>query len=258
MKFNADAEEVERFDQSASQWWDTAGVYAPLHQINPARMDWLQQRLQDQEVARVEPDGDWKNLRVLDVGCGGGILSEAMANKGAQVLGIDLSKAAIEAAQAEAQESSSGASYRVTAIEELRQDKDAGKYDLVTCMEVLEHVPDPARMVADCAALVKDDGLLAFSTINRNLISFSTAIVAAEYLLGIIERGTHDYDKLIRPSELGSYCRAAGLEVQDIQGLVYDPVFRCGRLLGPPTVNYMLAARPDAGNSVSDVNKASA
>jgi 2-polyprenyl-6-hydroxyphenyl methylase/3-demethylubiquinone-9 3-methyltransferase len=228
---NADPAELAKFSALAHRWWDLDGEFAALHQINPLRLDWV--------------DGicSLNGARVLDVGCGGGILADAMARKGADVLGIDLADKSLKVAQLHALEvQTSHVAYRQIAAEALAQEQPAA-FECVTCMEMLDHVPDPAAIVHACAALVKPGGWVFFSTINRNPKSWLFAILGAERLLRIVPRGTHDYARLLRPSELGRFCREAGLDVQHSRGLQYNPVTRRYRLDADTSVNYMIAAR---------------
>ena len=228
---NVDQAELAKFSALAHRWWDLDGEFAPLHQINPLRLDWIDS---------ISP---LKGQRVLDVGCGGGILAEAMARKGAEVLGIDLADKSLKVAQLHALEAEvAGLSYRQVAAEALAAEMP-GEFDAVTCMEMLEHVPDPAAIVQACAALVRPGGWVFFSTINRNPKSFLLAIVGAEYVLGLVPRGTHEYARLLRPSELGRFCRDAGLDLQHSRGLEYNPLTQRFRLSADTSVNYMVAAR---------------
>jgi 2-polyprenyl-6-hydroxyphenyl methylase/3-demethylubiquinone-9 3-methyltransferase len=229
MSINADPQELEKFSQLAHRWWDPNSEFKPLHDINPLRLRWI------------DGSAGLAGKRVLDVGCGGGILSEAMAGLGANVTGIDLSDRALQVAQLHLLESKANVTYRKAAVEALAQEQPAN-FDVVTCMEVLEHVPQPAEHVAACARLLKPGGRAFFATINRNAKSFLFAIVGAEYILGLLPRGTHEYAKLIRPSELSGWCRGAGLTVERMIGMTYNPLNRV-YALGPDTgVNYMLAA----------------
>jgi 2-polyprenyl-6-hydroxyphenyl methylase/3-demethylubiquinone-9 3-methyltransferase len=228
---NVDQAELAKFSALAHRWWDLDGEFAPLHQINPLRLDWIDS---------ISP---LKGQRVLDVGCGGGILAEAMARKGAEVLGIDLADKSLKVAQLHALEAEvAGLSYRQVAAEALAAEMP-GEFDAVTCMEMLEHVPDPAAIVQACAALVRPGGWVFLSTINRNPKSFLLAIVGAEYVLGLVPRGTHEYARLLRPSELGRFCRDAGLDLQHSRGLEYNPLTQRFRLSADTSVNYMVAAR---------------
>jgi 2-polyprenyl-6-hydroxyphenyl methylase/3-demethylubiquinone-9 3-methyltransferase len=234
MKVNADPQELAKFSELAHRWWDTESEFRPLHQINPLRLDWIDQR------ARIA------GKRVLDVGCGGGILADAMARRGANVLGIDLSVKALRVAMLHALEANTrGVEYREVAAEALAVEMPQ-QFDVVTCMEMLEHVPDPASVVAACAALAKPGGWLFFSTINRNPKSFLFAIVGAEHILRLLPKGTHEYAKLIKPSELAAHCRLAGLDVTESSGLEYNPFTRRYWLSGDTSVNYMLACRKPA------------
>jgi len=230
MNVNADPSELEKFSQLAHRWWDPTSEFKPLHEINPLRLGWI-----DQGVGLL-------GKRVLDVGCGGGILSEAMAARGADVTGIDLSERALKVAQLHLLESGEHVTYLQVDVDELAQ-QQPGSFDVVVSMEVLEHVPDPARQVHACARLLKPGGSGFFATINRNPKSFLFAIVGAEYVLGLLPRGTHEYARLIRPSELASWCRRAGLSVEAIVGMGYNPFTRAYSL-GPDTsVNYILQSR---------------
>ncbi|MDO5290530.1 MAG: bifunctional 2-polyprenyl-6-hydroxyphenol methylase/3-demethylubiquinol 3-O-methyltransferase UbiG [Pseudomonadota bacterium] len=231
---NVDPAELAKFSALAHQWWDTEGEFAALHHINPLRLDWIDQT------------SPLKGTRVLDVGCGGGILADAMARKGAHVLGIDLADKSLKVAQLHALEAQTpNLAYRHIAAEALAEEMP-GHFDTVTCMEMLEHVPDPGAIVRACATLAKPGGWVIFSTINRNPQSFLMAIVGAEYLLNMVPRGTHEYARLIRPHELAAHCRAAGLALQRSSGLTYNPITRRYRLSRDTSVNYMLAARkPD-------------
>lgn len=228
---NVDPAELAKFSSLAHRWWDREGEFGPLHAINPLRLDWI--------------DGiaPLKGLRVLDVGCGGGILADAMARKGADVLGIDLAEKSLKVAQLHALEAGTPhIAYRQVAAEALA-DEMPGAFDVVTCMEMLEHVPDPAAIVRACAQLAKPGGWVFLSTINRNPKSFLMAIVGAEYVLNLVPRGTHEYARLLRPSELAQFCRAAGLDLQHSRGLEYNPITRRYRLSDDTSVNYMIAAR---------------
>ena len=228
---NVDESELAKFSALAHRWWDLSGEFASLHDINPLRLEWI-----DSICPLAE-------ARVLDVGCGGGILADAMARKGADVLGIDLAEPSLKVAQLHALEAQTpNVKYRHVATEALAAELP-GQFDAVTCMEMLEHVPDPAAIVRACAALVKPGGWVFFSTINRNPKSYLFAIVAAEYLLKLVARGTHDYARLLRPSELARFCRDAGLQPQHSRGLEYNPLTRRYRLSADTSVNYMVAAR---------------
>ncbi len=227
---NADPQELEKFSQLAHRWWDPNSEFKPLHQINPLRLRWIDER------------AHLAGKRVLDVGCGGGILSEAMAAHGADVTGIDLSEKALKVAQLHLLESGRQVAYRKVAVEALAREQ-AGMYDVVTCMEVLEHVPDPGSQVAACAALLRPGGDAFFATINRNLKAFLLAIVGAEYVLRLLPRGTHEYEKLIQPSELAAMCRSAGLNVCGMTGMTYNPLTRVYALGRDTDVNYIVHAR---------------
>jgi 2-polyprenyl-6-hydroxyphenyl methylase/3-demethylubiquinone-9 3-methyltransferase len=228
---NADPAELAKFSELAHRWWDPESEFRPLHQINPLRLQWIDQLV------------PLSGLRTLDVGCGGGILADAMARKGAQVLGIDLASKALRVAQLHALEAQTpNVQYRETSAEALAAEMP-GQFDVVTCMEMLEHVPDPASVVRACATLVKPGGWVFFSTINRNPKSFLFAIVGAEYVLRLLPRGTHEYAKLIKPSELAGHCRAAGLDLLHTRGMEYNPLTRRYWLSGDTSVNYMLATR---------------
>ena len=229
-ELNADPSELEKFSQLAHRWWDPNSEFKPLHQINPLRLKWINDRA---AVA---------GQRVLDVGCGGGILSESMAALGANVTGIDLSEKALKVAQLHILESSAQVSYRRVAVEQLAR-SEPGTFDVVTCMEVLEHVPDPASQVLACAQLLKPGGHAFFATINRNPKSFLFAIVGAEYLLHLLPRGTHEYAKFIKPSELSAMCRQAGLTVREMIGMTYNPITGVYALAADTDVNYILHAR---------------
>lgn len=228
---NADPAELAKFSDLAHRWWDPDSEFRPLHQINPLRLDWIN--------SHVPLDGK----RVLDVGCGGGILSDSMARKGAEVLGIDLSAKALKVAQLHALEAgTTNVAYRDVSAEALAAEQP-GSFDVVTCMEMLEHVPDPASVVRSCAALAKPGGWVFFSTINRNPKAFLFAIVGAEYVLNLLPRGTHEYLKFVRPSELAGYCRGAGLDLVHTRGMEYNPLTRRYWLSGDTSVNYLLATR---------------
>ena len=228
---NADPAELAKFSDLAHRWWDPQSEFRPLHQINPLRLDWIQSQL------------PLNGVRVLDVGCGGGILADSMARKGAEVLGIDLAGKALRVAQLHALEAQTpNVHYREIAVEALAIEQPAS-FDAVTCMEMLEHVPDPASVVRACAALVKPGGWVFVSTINRNAKAFLFAILGAEYLLNLLPRGTHEYDKFLRPSELAGYCRASGLQLQHSRGIEYNPLTRRYRLSADTSVNYMISTR---------------
>jgi 2-polyprenyl-6-hydroxyphenyl methylase / 3-demethylubiquinone-9 3-methyltransferase len=228
---NFDPTELAKFSDLAQRWWDKDSEFRPLHEINPLRLDWIN------GLAPLN------GLRVLDVGCGGGILADSMARKGAVVLGIDLAGKALKVAQLHALEAQTqGIEYREISAETLAAEQP-GHFDVVTCMEMLEHVPDPSSVVKACAALVKPGGHVFFSTINRNAKSFMFAIIGAEYVLNMLPRGTHEYAKLIKPSELASYCRAASLNVVQTKGMQYNPLTRHYWLSADTQVNYLLATQ---------------
>lgn len=234
---NVDQAELTKFSSLAHRWWDVDGEFGPLHAINPLRLDWI--------------DGiaPLKGQRVLDVGCGGGILADAMARKGADVLGIDLAEKSLKVAQLHALEAgTSQITYRLVAAEALAA-KMPDQFDVVTCMEMLEHVPDPASVVQACARLAKPGGWVFFSTINRNPKSFLMAILGAEYVLNLVPRGTHEYARLLRPSELARFCRDAGLDMQQSCGLQYNPISGRYRLSTDTSVNYMLATRKSTNSA---------
>jgi 2-polyprenyl-6-hydroxyphenyl methylase/3-demethylubiquinone-9 3-methyltransferase len=223
---NVDPAEVAKFSALAQSWWDPKGPSKPLHDLNPLRLRYIE---------RIVP---LPEREVVDVGCGGGILSEAMARAGARVLGIDLSRAVLDVAELHALESKIAAQYRAIAAEELAQERPAS-FDLVTCMEMLEHVPDPAASIRSLAGLAKPGGQVIVSTLNRNPLAFAVAIVGAEYIARVLPRGTHEYLKFIRPSELARWGREAGLELRDLTGITYNPFTRSFRLSPDTRVNYL-------------------
>ena len=227
MQANADPAELAKFSDLAHRWWDPHGEFRPLHEINPLRLEWI-----DRHAGL-----DGKS--VLDVGCGGGILAEAMAQRGARVTGIDLSEKALRVAQLHLAESLLSIAYRKIAAADLAAEHPA-QFDVVTCMELLEHVPDPAGMVAACARLAKPGAPLFFSTINRNPKSYLLAVIGAEYLLRLLPRGTHDYERFIKPSELARWCRDAGLGTEEIIGMTYNPMTKRYRLGSDCDVNYLM------------------
>lgn len=228
---NFDPAELAKFSDLAHRWWDKNSEFRPLHEINPLRLDWINALTA------------LKGRRVLDVGCGGGILADAMARQGADVLGIDLSRKALKVAQLHALEAqTAGVQYREISAEALAAEQP-GSFDVVTCMEMLEHVPDPSSIVKACATLVKPGGHVFFSTINRNAKAFLLAIVGAEYVLNMLPRGTHEYAKLIKPSELASYCRPAGLDLRQARGMAYNPLTRHYWLSADTSVNYLVATQ---------------
>ena len=228
---NFDPAELAKFSALAAKWWDPDSEFRPLHQINPLRLEWIDQ------LASIA------GKSILDVGCGGGILSEAMAAKGAKVLGIDLGEKSLKVAELHRLESGAAVSYRAVAVEDYAAENPAG-HDVVTCMEMLEHVPDPESVIRSCAELTRPGGWLFFSTINRNPKSFVFAIIGGEYLLRILPRGTHDYAKFVRPSELGAAARRCGLELVEMNGMTYNPLTKVYRLdARDVSVNYLMAFR---------------
>ena len=232
---NFDPAELAKFSDLAHRWWDLESEFRPLHQINPLRLAWIENLVH------------LHGKRVLDVGCGGGILTDSMARKGADVLGIDLATKALKVAQLHALEAQTeGVQYQEISAETLALEQPAS-FDVVTCMEMLEHVPDPSSIVKACAALVKPGGHVFFSTINRNAKAFMFAIIGAEYVLNLLPRGTHEYAKLIKPSELAGYCRATGLALQQTKGLQYNPLTRHYWLDGDTSVHYMFATLKNQG-----------
>ena len=231
---NADPAELAKFSALAHRWWDATGEFKPLHAINPLRLDWIDQ---------LTP---LKGKQVLDVGCGGGILADSMARRGAQVLGIDLAGKALKVAQLHAIEAETqGVSYREVSAEDLASEQPE-TYDVVTCMEMLEHVPDPSSVVRACSQLVKPGGWVFFSTINRNPKAWLFAVVGAEYVLNMLPRGTHEYAKFIRPSELARYAREAGLTEREMRGLEHNPITGRYWHSQDTSVNYMIATQRDS------------
>jgi 2-polyprenyl-6-hydroxyphenyl methylase / 3-demethylubiquinone-9 3-methyltransferase len=224
---NADAAELNKFSELAHKWWDKTSEFKPLHDINPLRLNYIN--------GLVSLEGK----RVLDVGCGGGILSESMAAKGANVVGIDLGEKALKVAQLHSLETGVFVDYRLVAVEALAE-KEAGTYDLVTCLEMLEHVPNPASIVHACAKLVKPEGHVFFSTINRNPKAYAFAVLGAEYILNMLPKGTHDYDKFIKPSELAAWVRQAGLSLENQTGMSYNPITQHYWLGNDVSVNYLM------------------
>ena len=229
---NADPIELEKFSQLAHRWWDRNSEFKPLHDINPLRLDYINRTL------------PLSGKTVLDVGCGGGILSESMAALGAHVTGIDLGDKALQVAKLHLLESGQKVDYRKIAVENLAAEQP-GHYDVVTCLEMLEHVPDPSSIVRACATLVKPGGHVFFSTLNRNPKSYLLAVIGAEYVLNMLPRGTHDYAKFIKPSELAQSCRDAGLTVADVVGMSYNPLSKVYSLGEDADVNYMISCCRD-------------
>ncbi len=224
---NADPAELAKFDQLAHRWWDPQGEFRPLHEINPLRLEWIDRH------------APLAGKRVLDVGCGGGILTEAMAQRGARVTGIDLSDKALRVAELHLLESRLSVMYEKASVDDFAA-RHAGEFDVVTCMELLEHVPEPAAMVVACARLVRAGGQVFFSTINRNPRSYLFAVIGAEYLLRLLPRGTHDYLRFVKPSELARWSRASGLRPEELVGMRYNPIMRRYRLGADCGVNYLL------------------
>ncbi len=230
---NADPRELEKFSALAHRWWDPGSEFKPLHQINPLRLDWI--------------DGlaPLAGKSALDIGCGGGILAEAMAKRGARVTGIDLSAKALKVAQLHLLESKIAVAYEAISAEDLAA-RSPGAYDVVTCMELLEHVPDPASTVRACARLTRPGGHVFFSTINRNLKSYLLAVIGAEYVLKLLPKGTHDYARFVKPSELARHCRDSGLAVRNIKGMTYNPLTRTYALGADTDVNYLVHCTREA------------
>ncbi|KGP00815.1 3-demethylubiquinone-9 3-methyltransferase [Alcaligenes faecalis] len=228
---NVDPAEIDKFSALASRWWDPDSEFKPLHAINPLRLDWI-----------LSYTGSLAGKQVLDIGCGGGILSESLAQSGADVTGIDLAERSLKIARLHSLESGVPVKYEMISAEDMA-DQHPGRFDIVTCMEMLEHVPDPGSIIAACAKLVKPGGWVFFSTLNRNPKSFLFAIVGAEYLLRLIPKGTHSYEGFIKPSELISSARRSGLDALALKGLEYNPITEHYRLSGDTSVNYLLASR---------------
>jgi 2-polyprenyl-6-hydroxyphenyl methylase / 3-demethylubiquinone-9 3-methyltransferase len=232
---NVDQSEIAKFSALAHRWWDQNSEFKPLHAINPLRLGWIKSFV------------DLNGKRALDVGCGGGILAEALAQSGAQTTGIDLAEKALKVAELHALESGAQVNYQAISAEALALTEPAS-FDIVTCMEMLEHVPDPISVVKACATLAKPGATLFFSTLNRNPKSYLFAIIGAEYLLRLLPKGTHDYRKFITPSELGHFVRDAGLEIIGIKGLSYNPITQIYSLTNDTTVNYLIATRKVSTN----------
>lgn len=227
---NADPGELAKFSDLAHRWWDPNSEFKPLHDINPLRLDWIEQH------------AGLAGRRILDVGCGGGLLSEGMAARGASVTGIDLSEKALGVARLHLLESGQQVEYRHIAAERMA-DECPQQFDLVTCLEMLEHVPDPASIVSACARLVKPGGQVFFSTINRNPKAYLLAVIGAEYILGMLPKGTHDYAKFVRPSELARWCKQSGLEPEELIGMSYNPLTGKYALVADTGVNYLVRCR---------------
>ena len=241
---NVDAAEIAKFSALASRWWDADGEFKSLHDINPLRANWIDARAPVAE------------RRVLDVGCGGGILAESLAQRGADVTGIDMGEAPLSVARLHGIESNTNINYRQVTAEALAEEMP-GTFDIVTCLEMLEHVPDPSSIVRACATLVKPGGHVFFSTINRSAKAFAFAIVGAEYVLKLLPQGTHEYDKLIRPAELAQWCRQADLAVNDMTGLLYNPLSKKYRLKSSDvSVNYMMHTELSAAAKTPDAKEA--
>jgi 2-polyprenyl-6-hydroxyphenyl methylase/3-demethylubiquinone-9 3-methyltransferase len=228
---NADQAELDKFSALASHWWDPQGEFKPLHAINPLRLAWIR-----------DTAGQLQGKKILDVGCGGGILAESMAAAGAEVTGIDLAEKSLAVARLHGLESGIKVNYRAVPVEELAR-IEPGQYDIITCMEMLEHVPDPASVVQACADLVRPGGWVFFSTLNRNAKSFLFAIIGAEYVLRLLPRGTHTYEQFIKPSELSAAARHAQLTPVGLRGLTYHPFTQTYALSSDPSVNYLMSSR---------------
>ena len=237
---NVDPAEIKKFNDVASRWWDLTGDFKPLHDLNPLRSEYIAEQI------------DLKGAKALDVGCGGGILTEALARKGATVTGIDMGEAPLAVARIHAAESQLDIEYRQVTAEEIAVEQPQA-FDAVCCLEMLEHVPDPASVVQSCADLVKPGGKLFFSTINRNPKSFLFAVVGAEYVLNLLPKGTHEYKKFIRPSELTRWCREANLLVEEVVGVTYNPINKEFRLSqSDVSINYMIrASKPALEDSIN-------
>lgn len=231
---NVDAAELAKFDSFAARWWDTEGDFRSLHEINPLRLDWIRQQVK------------LAGYKVVDIGCGGGILTEAMSAANATVTGIDMAEGPLAVARLHQHESGAEVDYRHCTAEELSE-AEPGQYDVVTCLEMLEHVPDPSQVIRSCAELVKPGGHVFFSTINRNPKSFMFAIVGAEYVLRLLPSGTHEYEKFIRPSELEAWARNAGLELLSSIGMQYNPLTKVYSLGPNVDVNYLMSFRRPVG-----------
>ncbi len=233
LEANVDPAEIDKFQSIASRWWDRESEFKPLHDINPLRVAYIER--QAQGVA---------GKKILDVGCGGGILAEALAHKGALVTGIDMAELSLKVAQMHLHESGLEVDYQLSTVEDFAQ-QNAAQFDIVTCLEMLEHVPDPASIIASASRLLKPDGMLCLSTLNRNPKSFALAILGAEYILRMLPRGTHEYKKFIKPSELAATLRANGMQLRDITGISYNPITKNYSLGRDIDVNYLMTASFD-------------
>ncbi len=225
---NVDFDEVDKFSALASRWWDKNSEFKPLHDINPLRLNYIKEQC----------GGSLEGKKILDVGCGGGILAESLALEGAQVIGIDMGQAALEVAKLHLLESGLDIDYQKIPVEEFAK-HHKGEFDLITCLEILEHVPDPSAIVKACAKLAKSNGSLFFSTLNRNLKSYLFAIIGAEYILKLLPQGTHDFDKFIQPAELDEWARAAQLQLKNMIGMIYNPLTKTYKLAPDVSVNYL-------------------
>lgn len=230
---NVDAAEIKKFSDLASRWWDKESEFKPLHEINPLRLNYIMQHA-----------NGLKGKQVVDIGCGGGILSDSMSAEGAKVIGIDMGEAPLSVAKLHQLESGQSVDYQQITAEELAE-KMPASFDVVTCMEMIEHVPDPSSVVAACAKLVKPDGHVFFSTINRTLKAFTFAIVGAEYILRMLPKGTHQYEKFVKPSELANWSRDSSLQIDNIIGMHYNPITRHYKLAEGVDVNYIVHAKPE-------------
>lgn len=227
---NVDPKELSKFDELARKWWDKSSEFKPLHDINPLRVDYI--------ISKTSVKGK----RILDVGCGGGILTEALASEGAIMTGIDMAEKPLQVAKLHRHESGLEIDYQLTTIEDYAENH-AGEFDAVTCLEMLEHVPDPSSIIKTCKKLLKPGGDLYLSTINRNAKAYLFAVVGAEYILNLLARGTHDYDKFIKPSELAKWLRDSGFTLQDLKGMTYNPITKTYKLSQDTSINYLLHAR---------------